>query len=72
MIAARKGSEIKEERNDLFNALLDAYEEEDEEGIKLTDSDLIGTHAAVAHFIPVFISSLGNIFIFLVAGHEVL
>ena len=52
MIAERKASEVKQERNDLFNALLDAYEEEDEEGIKLTDSDLVGTHAAVAISFP--------------------
>ncbi|KAI0090485.1 cytochrome P450 [Irpex rosettiformis] len=54
MIQERRHSEAKEERYDLFSALLDANELEVEEGEKkLLDSELIG-----------------NLFIFLIAGHE--
>lgn len=43
MIRHRRGSEKKEERYDLFSSLLDANEEEVEEGeVKLQDSELIG------------------------------
>ncbi|GJE92931.1 cytochrome P450 [Phanerochaete sordida] len=52
MIQARRSSEKKEERYDLFSNLLDASED-DEGQPKLADSEL-----------------LGNIFIFLLAGHE--
>jgi hypothetical protein len=53
MIAARRSSEVKEERNDLFNALLDASAEEDKESTKLTDSELIGSHPSpVSSFFP--------------------
>lgn len=48
MIRARRQSEKKEERYDLFSSLLDANEEEVEEGqIKLQDSELIGTTLVV-------------------------
>lgn len=53
MIEARKNSEKKEERYDLFSSLLDANEEESDGEAKLSDDEL-----------------LGNIYIFLVAGHE--
>ncbi|KAF8587184.1 cytochrome P450 [Ramaria rubella] len=49
MIMDRRASEVKEERDDLFSALLDANENDKE----VSDQELIG-----------------NIFIFLVAGHE--
>ena len=43
MIKARRQAEKKEERYDLFSSLLDANEEELEEGqIRLFDSELIG------------------------------
>ncbi|KZT71520.1 cytochrome P450 [Daedalea quercina L-15889] len=53
MIDARKGSEKKEERYDLFSSLLDANEEEGDGAAKLSDDEL-----------------MGNIFIYLIAGHE--
>ncbi|KAH9947226.1 cytochrome P450 [Amylocystis lapponica] len=47
MIQARKKSEKKEERYDLFSSLLDANEDElDGQGSKLSDSELIGTFCA--------------------------
>ena len=56
MIDARKGSQKREERYDLFSSLLDANMDEElaKTGGTLADSEL-----------------LGNIFIFLLAGHEV-
>ncbi|CAL1699322.1 unnamed protein product [Somion occarium] len=53
MINARRSSEKKEERYDLFSSLLDASEGNFDGESKLTDREL-----------------LGNIFIFLIAGHE--
>lgn len=56
MIDERRQSEVKAERHDLFNSLLDANMDEEnmKGGVTLDDSEL-----------------LGNIFIFLLAGHEV-
>ncbi|KAF7793522.1 hypothetical protein EIP86_004636 [Pleurotus ostreatoroseus] len=54
MCAARRAAETKDEKHDLFNSLLDARDEDESGGAKLTDREL-----------------LGNIFIFLLAGHEV-
>jgi cytochrome P450 len=42
MIAERRAAEVKEERYDLFNALLDANNHDGEKGT-LSDSELIGT-----------------------------
>ncbi|EIM88971.1 cytochrome P450 [Stereum hirsutum FP-91666 SS1] len=54
MIRARRESEKKEERYDLFSQLLDASQVETEDGMpQITDRELVG-----------------NIFIFLLAGHE--
>ncbi|OCH86802.1 cytochrome P450 [Obba rivulosa] len=53
MVRARKQSEKKEERYDLFSSLLDANEDESDGKTKLSDEELVG-----------------NIFIFLIAGHE--
>nr|BAL05196.1 cytochrome P450 [Phanerodontia chrysosporium] len=53
MIQARRSSEKKEERYDLFSNLLDASEDESDGQARLADEEL-----------------LGNIFIFLLAGHE--
>ncbi|KAJ7340865.1 cytochrome P450 [Mycena albidolilacea] len=54
MIKARKESERKEERYDLFSQLLDASQDGTEDGgAQMSDRELIG-----------------NIFIFLLAGHE--
>ncbi|EJD35640.1 614/534 cytochrome P450 [Auricularia subglabra TFB-10046 SS5] len=52
MVTARRTSEVKEERYDLFSGLLDATEKDDARE-RLTDAEL-----------------LGNIFVFLLAGHE--
>ena len=54
MIRARRQSEKKEERYDLFSSLLDANEEELEPGqIRLQDSELIGIYLAEMTVRPV-------------------
>ncbi|EGN92850.1 hypothetical protein SERLA73DRAFT_98604, partial [Serpula lacrymans var. lacrymans S7.3] len=55
MIQARKNAEIKEERHDLFNSLLAAND----------DADLSSDEVRLSDS-----ELVGNIFIFLVAGHE--
>lgn len=79
MIDNRRLNETKEERHDLFTALLDANMEEEEvtgeTPTRLTDSELIGTTDWPRHTKWIERSemwkSVGNIFIFLLAGHEV-
>ena len=56
MIVARRTAEVKEERHDLFSSLLDAN----------MDEELAKTGGTLADS-----ELLGNIFIFLLAGHEV-
>ena len=42
MVSARRVSEKKEERYDLFSSLLDASEDESDGQTKLTDRELLG------------------------------
>ena len=72
MIAERRSSR-KEERYDLFSNLLDASDEDMFDGQpRLTDRELIGlfNHFMDVGTIDSYIFA-GNIFIFLLAGHEV-
>lgn len=69
MIQERRTSE-KIERFDLFSSLLEASNE-DETGAGLTESELIGIYNAINLDFRTAYGVLGNIFIFLVAGHEV-
>jgi len=72
MIQKRRFAEVKEERHDLFSSLLDANNDPDAEVAKLTDQELIGKLQftfSIVSFIHIFV---GNIFIFLIAGHEVM
>lgn len=60
--------------SDLFNNLLTAAEEESASGAPtLTQREVVGLYNFLAHLsVSILISSfLGNIFIFLLAGHEV-
>ena len=72
MVEARKKSDKVEQRYDLFSGLLDAAQ--DEQGsAALGDDELIGGYSTSRLFgtlgvLPVLI---GNMFIFLLAGHEV-
>ena len=42
MCQARRAAEKKEERHDLFSSLLDASDEEVDDGKRLTDRELLG------------------------------
>jgi hypothetical protein len=68
MIEQRRSTDTKEQRWDLFSALLDATE--DGEAEKLTDRELLGMLLALCGDLASIIV-LGNIFVLLLAGHEV-
>ncbi len=72
MVQERRTSTKNEERYDLFSSLLDANEGQLEGDAKLSDKALLGAceakHASVLTLMPV---RTGNVFLFLVAGHDV-
>lgn len=70
MIEGRRKAEKKEERSDLFSSLLDAADEDSED--KITDRELVGELLWDLALCPLIaLVYAGNIFIFLLAGHEV-
>lgn len=74
MVNDRRNGDMKEERYDLFSGLLDAAQEEPESGGVINDQELMGESLIVAPY-PILNESLldvsGNMFIFILAGHEV-
>jgi hypothetical protein len=62
-------SSVKEERYDLFSSLLDANEGESASAM-LAERELLGELFDVPSS-PIADAPLGNIFVFLLAGHEV-
>jgi hypothetical protein len=74
MVDARRKGDKTEQRHDLFSGLLDAAEEEPDNGVALTDQELLGKYPMShrsAYSESVLTAILGNMFIFLLAGHEV-
>ena len=74
MVEARKDAAKVEERYDLFSGLLDAAQDEPGTEVALSDDELIGWYSLSDHssFIAVVLPPiLGNMFIFLLGGHEV-
>jgi hypothetical protein len=74
MVEARRRVYKVEERYDLFSGLLDAAEDEMGGKAALSDDELMGWYSLSDHsaFIQVVLPPLlGNMFIFLLAGHEV-
>jgi hypothetical protein len=74
MVEARNDVDKVEERYDLFSGLLDAAQDEPGNEAALSDNELIGWYSLSDHstFIEVVLPPLlGNMFIFLLAGHEV-
>jgi hypothetical protein len=74
MVEARRDADKVEERYDLFSGLLDAAQDESGNEAALSDDELIGWYSLSdrSAFIQVALPSLlGNMFIFLLAGHEV-
>lgn len=69
MIAQRRAAITKEERDDLFSNLLAANDEEEGEQ-KLSDEELIGA-SQFWSFCTHLTRHPGNVWIMLVAGHEV-
>ncbi|KAG6918711.1 hypothetical protein DXG01_012196 [Tephrocybe rancida] len=70
MIQQRQTAAKKEARYDLFSSLLDANDVDSEEA-KLSVSELIGTSLNIpSSYCLIKAPHAGNIFIFLVAGHE--
>ena len=71
---ARRNGEKAEQRHDLFSGLLDAAQDESGGEAAISDEELIGGFdgrgrlAFLKSVLPVL---LGNMFIFLFAGHEV-
>jgi hypothetical protein len=74
MVEARKDADKAEERYDLLSGLLDAAQDEPGSEATLSDDELIGWYSLsdLSAFIVVILPFvLGNMFIFLLAGHEV-
>src|ERR1700733_10148020 len=74
MMEARKDEDKVEERYDLFSGLLDAAQDETGSEAVLSDDELMGWYSLSDHFAFIeFVLHplLGNMFIFLLAGHEV-
>lgn len=69
MIVQRRAASMKEERDDLFSNLLAANDEEEGEQ-KLSDEELIGA-SQFWSFWTYLTRHPGNVWIMLVAGHEV-
>lgn len=73
MVDARRGEEIKEERHDMFSNLLDAAHDNPDGSVSISEDELIGkcqlscciALTKKSHAFP------GNMFILLLAGHEV-
>jgi hypothetical protein len=75
MVEARRKSDKTEQRHDLFTGLLDAAAvEEPDNGVASSDQELLGKYPSshcLAYSECVLISIVGNMFVFLFAGHEV-
>jgi cytochrome P450 len=70
MIKDRLASDVRD-KHDLFSSLIHANKE-GMEGVNLTEEELMGLCALVALFhLKALKELVGNIFVFLVAGHEV-
>ena len=73
MVETRRNAETKEDHHDLFNGLLDAARDDLDGNAAITEQELIGkrylsyriTQEKLSFSIP------ANMFVFLIAGHEV-
>jgi hypothetical protein len=71
MVDARRGSEIKEERHDMFSNLLDAAHDNPDGSVSITEDELVGKCDLSYHVALLSLTFPGNMFILLLAGHEV-
>ncbi len=51
MCAVRRTSGTKEDKHDLFSSLLDASDEDVDQGAKLTDRELLGLSCLLMHYL---------------------
>ena len=74
MVKTRRNGDKVEQHYDLFSGLLDAAQDEQDSEAAISDDELIGGYSASRLF-RIFEKCLihppGNMFIFLLAGHEV-
>lgn len=70
MVDARRGEEIKEERHDMFSNLLDAAHDNPDGSVSISEDELIGKCRCIA-LTKKSHAFQGNMFILLLAGHEV-
>ena len=72
MVESRRKAGKEDQRYDLFSGLLDAATEEPDNGVAISDGELLGNQAMSHRFLETYLSTiLGNMFLFLLAGHEV-
>ena len=71
MVEARKNADKGEQRYDLFSGLLDAAQNELDSEATLSDEELIGGYSISRSLESGLLILSGNMFIFLLAGHEV-
>jgi hypothetical protein len=74
MVEARRNADKGEQRYDLFSGLLDAAQNGQDSEATLSDEELIGGIQSRDHLVSSesgLLMLLGNMFTFLVAGHEV-
>ena len=77
MVEARRDGDKVEQRYDLFSGLLDAAQDEQDIEAALSDEELMGGYSSTQRWDRLGFSEIvlsvfpGNMFIFLIAGHEV-
>lgn len=74
MVEARRTSSEVDDRHDLFSGLLDASREEHENMAALSNDELIGKDSVSRPFSllkDILLAISGNMFIFILAGHDV-
>ena len=73
LVDARRNTETKEEHFDLLSGLLDAAQGDLDGTAAITEQELIGktVTATTISLIKTSLTIPGNMFIFLLAGHEV-
>ena len=70
MVEARRNTDRVEQHHDLFSGLLDAAQDEPDNEVALSEEELIGKYN-INQLESVLIAITGNMFIFLLAGHDV-
>ena len=70
MVEARRNTDKVEQHHDLFSGLLDAAQDEPDNGVALSEEELIGKYN-INQMESVLTAITGNMFIFLLAGHDV-